>query len=216
MKTNPRVKSFLSSKSAFVAAVVIFISGGIAAAEERPILEISTTENYIYSYEEALQVAIDRHNEYLASPESLQSQFVSYALQFDGTPYWYGGASPTAFDCSGLVSYTVKHVLGYDLRHSASAQMASGPRVTTPQPGDLVGWGWGRYFKHIGIYIGDGQVLNALNPRRDTGIWSLDQMNTWLGKPTFVRIIPDDFNADAEAKDIIKQQLNAYHLPVAS
>ncbi len=88
--------------------------------------------------------------------------------------------------------------LGINVRHSASAQMQLGKKVKKPLPGDLVGWGWGRYFHHIGIYVGDGKVIDALNPYRDTYVRDLDTLNSWLGKPTFRRVIEENrqFNPD--------------------
>ncbi|WP_211177054.1 C40 family peptidase [Pseudonocardia acidicola] len=82
------------------------------------------------------------------------------ALTRLGMPYEWGAAGPSAFDCSGLVLWAFKQV-GISLPHSAAAQSTMGTAVPPGQlqPGDLV------FFyspvSHVGIYLGDGKVLDA-------------------------------------------------------
>jgi cell wall-associated NlpC family hydrolase len=97
------------------------------------------------------------------------------------TPYVFSGASPRAWDCSGLVMWTYAQ-LGIELPHSASAQLSAGKHVNNPQPGDIVVWGGGY---HSGIYLGEGKVINALNPRVDTNIMGVNAIS---GSITYVRV----------------------------
>jgi cell wall-associated NlpC family hydrolase len=97
------------------------------------------------------------------------------------TPYVFSGASPSAWDCSGLVKWTYAQ-LGISLPHSASAQLSAGKHVKNPQPGDIVVWGGGY---HSGIYLGNGKVINALNPNRDTNIMGVNAIS---GSVTYVRV----------------------------
>jgi cell wall-associated NlpC family hydrolase len=79
------------------------------------------------------------------------------ALRYLGVPYRWGGASPSGFDCSGLVMYVYAQ-LGISLPHYTVAQWSSTIPVSSPEPGDLVFFnGLG----HVGIYIGGGQFVNA-------------------------------------------------------
>ncbi len=91
---------------------------------------------------------------------------VEIAKRYLGTPYVYGGSSPSGFDCSGFTSYVYAQ-MGYSINRTANAQLANGTPVSKDQlkPGDLV------LFKrsgsstvhHVGIYVGGGQMIHSPN-----------------------------------------------------
>ncbi|MCW0216367.1 MAG: C40 family peptidase [Pseudonocardia sp.] len=95
-----------------------------------------------------------------ATGSGLGAKALSIATGKLGMPYVWGAAGPNAFDCSGLVQWAFGQ-LGKSLPHSSSAQSQLGTPVSKAnlQPGDLV------FFyspvSHVGIYAGDGKVLNA-------------------------------------------------------
>lgn len=91
------------------------------------------------------------------------SAVVSYAGQFVGvSPYVYGGTSPTSgWDCSGFTQYVFAH-FGISLPRTSGAQASVGTAVGSladAQPGDLIA-----NSMHVGIYAGNGMVVNALKP----------------------------------------------------
>ncbi len=94
------------------------------------------------------------------------SAVAQYALQFVGNPYVYGGTSLTnGADCSGFVM-SVYGNFGVNLPHSSSSDRSQGYAVDgmeNAQPGDLI-----CYSGHVGIYIGNGQIVHASN--KSTGI----------------------------------------------
>jgi cell wall-associated NlpC family hydrolase len=88
---------------------------------------------------------------------------VQTALAQLGKPYVYGAAGPDAFDCSGLTMYSWA-AAGVSLSHASSVQSGQGVPVSISalQPGDLV-----FYYSpvsHVGMYIGNGQVVHAPHP----------------------------------------------------
>ena len=95
---------------------------------------------------------------------------ISYATQFVGNPYVWGGTSLTnGADCSGFtLSIFAKY--GVYLPHSSKAQANCGTRISASEakPGDLFFYGSGSSISHVGIYIGNGQIVHASNAR--TGI----------------------------------------------
>jgi cell wall-associated NlpC family hydrolase len=109
----------------------------------------------------------------------------------------------------------IKKVLKKDVRHSATSQMQLGPRVKDPLPGDLVGFGYGNHFGHIGIYVGNGKVIDALNPNSDTEVRSLSWMEAYVGPAVFVRIIEPNnkFNPHKITKSIIENKSSLSFTP---
>jgi cell wall-associated NlpC family hydrolase len=100
---------------------------------------------------------------------------VAYAKAQVGKSYVYGAAGPDAFDCSGLTMMAWQQA-GVSLPHNSGAQYAAGQKISESElkPGDLV-----FYYSpisHVGIYIGNGQVANALNPGSGVQISGLHDM----------------------------------------
>lgn len=108
---------------------------------------------------------------------AIAAKAAEIALSMQGQPYRYGGASPTGFDCSGLVQYAYRQA------------GASIPRTTTQQyrrvrqrhlhqlePGDVI------FFRtksakasHVGIYVGNDRFVHALNADHPVRVDRIDQ-----------------------------------------
>lgn len=115
-----------------------------------------------------------------ATGSELGRKLVSGAQQFLGVPYVYGGASPSGFDCSGLVYYLLKKE-GYSPYRTASDQYKMGTYVAKEdlQPGDLVFFqntaGYG--ISHVGIYVGGGKFIHS--PRTGSVVSYADLNSTY-------------------------------------
>ena len=87
----------------------------------------------------------------------------NYALEFVGNPYVWGGTSLTnGCDCSGFV-LSIFEQWGIYLPHYSAEQSTYGTQISAPeaQPGDLFFYGSGSTISHVGIYIGNGQIVHA-------------------------------------------------------
>jgi cell wall-associated NlpC family hydrolase len=103
---------------------------------------------------------------------SVADRIVGLAFGAVGSPYAFGGSSPvTGFDCSGLVHWVLEQ-LGVEVGRTAAAQYGFGQAVAPPdmQPGDLVFFAntYQPGLSHVGIYVGDGQFVDAGTER--TGV----------------------------------------------
>ena len=93
-----------------------------------------------------------------AAASSASSDVISIAKQYIGVPYVYGGSTPSGFDCSGFTQYVFAKA-GKSLPRVTTAQQAAATPVSNPQPGDLVFFGSPSW--HVGIYVGDGMMIDA-------------------------------------------------------
>ncbi len=98
----------------------------------------------------------------ISRTSSLALSLTRSAMRFIGTPYVFGGTSPSGFDCSGYTQH-VFAMLGITLPRTADAQFYAGhPTVGGMVPGDLV------FFQtylpgpsHVGIYLGGGRFIHS-------------------------------------------------------
>ncbi|WP_417221058.1 C40 family peptidase [Arthrobacter sp.] len=100
------------------------------------------------------------------------SGIAGMAMGYEGTPYVWGGSSPSGWDCSGFIQY-IYGKAGISLPHNTTAIRTSGKFVKTsnPKPGDLVYQNGG---SHAGIYIGGGKIIGAQNPSVGTVVRPAD------------------------------------------
>ena len=105
-------------------------------------------------------------------PASGASAAVAKAKEQIGKPYEWGAAGPDSFDCSGLTSYAWR-AGGRSLPHSSRAQYSATTRVPVESvaPGDLLFYG--NPIHHVGLYIGDGQMIEAPETGKNVRIASI-------------------------------------------
>ncbi|MFF1379826.1 NlpC/P60 family protein [Streptomyces sp. NPDC058308] len=109
------------------------------------------------------------------APNARAASAVSYAYKALGSPYVWGATGPDAFDCSGLTQAAYRSA-GVSLPRTTYAQIATGKRVSRSElrPGDLVFFYSG--ISHVGLYVGNGQMIHAPNPSAPVRLAPIDQM----------------------------------------
>jgi cell wall-associated NlpC family hydrolase len=122
----------------------------------------------------------------VGSPGIGHPQAAQIALRYLGVPYVWGGASPSGFDCSGLVMYVYAQ-LGISLPHYTVAQWSATLPISMSeiQPGDLLFFdGLG----HVGIYIGNGEFVHA--PHTGTVVQISSLTGYWAASLVGARRVP--------------------------
>ncbi|WP_338896481.1 NlpC/P60 family protein [Streptomyces sp. TG1A-60] len=109
------------------------------------------------------------------APDSRAAAAVSFAYSKLGSPYVWGATGPNAFDCSGLTQAAYRSA-GVSLPRTTYAQINAGRRVSRSElrTGDLVFFYSG--ISHVGIYVGNGQMVHAPNPSAPVRVAPLDEM----------------------------------------
>lgn len=126
--------------------------------------------DYVEISEELDKAMTLKELKYGEGMSDLRVSLVNYGMQFIGNPYVWGGTSLTkGCDCSGYVQ-SIFRKYGYSLPRTSREQAKVGTKISLAEakPGDLVFYGKGGTVNHVGIYIGNGQIVNASNRR--TGI----------------------------------------------
>jgi uncharacterized protein YgiM (DUF1202 family) len=138
-------------------------------------ISIDSDEGYIarqyvdLSYELKKAVSVEEL-ETSSGVSSLRASLVAFAKKYLGNPYVWGGTNlNSGVDCSGFTRAVYSN-FGYSLPRVSRDQAYAGTSISSSnaKPGDLVFYGSGSYINHVAIYIGNGQVIHASNPR--TGI----------------------------------------------
>lgn len=129
-------------------------------AEAAPAIEETTPATDVEGRGEAAERGVERS---APAPAAAASGIVGIAAQYIGVPYVWGGTSPAGFDCSGLVQYVYAQA-GYSIPRTAGDIGRGGTIVSAAeaQPGDIVWYPYG----HVGIYVGNGQMIHAPSPGR--------------------------------------------------
>ena len=134
----------------------------VQAQEQEP----ERTESSAPSRSQERQAPAEAETQSAPAPSSSNaSGVIAIAKQYIGTPYVYGGSTPSGFDCSGFTQYVFAKA-GISLPRTTTQQQAATTPVSNPQPGDLVFFGSPSY--HMGIYLGDGMMIDA--PRTGSSV----------------------------------------------
>lgn len=149
--------------------------------EEQQALQerIRRIEEQVTDLDAAARAAWENKNNPLSPDLAGASRVVAAALGKLGSPYGWGAAGPDQFDCSGLMLWAYQQQ-GKTIPRTSQAQLAGGTPVSRAelQPGDIVGYYPG--VTHVGMYIGNGQLVHASDYGIPVQVVSVDSM-PWAG-----------------------------------
>ncbi len=135
---------------------------GYIAKEQLTLMGDTYYVNCVADSSETKALSSTSANEALA----IRGQIREFASRFLGVPYVSGGTSPWGFDCSGLTQYVFRN-FGYEIERTVAGQLNNGVVIAKEdlKAGDLVFFqnttGWGHFASHVGVYIGNGQIIHA-------------------------------------------------------
>lgn len=111
---------------------------------------------------EAIRNSVPKYTPSRGAVPISSNAVIAYASNFLGTPYLWGGTTPSGFDCSGFTQYVYRH-FGVTLGRTTYDQINNGYAVSRSdlQPGDLVLFGSSGNPTHVGIYVGNDMYINA-------------------------------------------------------
>lgn len=108
-----------------------------------------------------------------ASENEIRKSIVRTALSFKGVPYVYGASSPSAFDCSGFVSFVYRKAVGIAVPRTSKALFASGLPIQPAKvkPGDVLVFDTvGGAPSHVAIVLDEGSMIHAASSGPQTGV----------------------------------------------
>lgn len=147
-----------------------------AAAAQKAADEAAAAQSAAAAAQSAAAAAASRSEQRASIPQvdlgkmtgtGTGAELASFSLKFQGYPYVAGGNTPAGWDCSGFVQYVFSQ-FGISLPRTSGAQATVGTPVASladAKPGDILANG-----THAAIYIGNGQVMNAMNPVQGTAV----------------------------------------------
>ena len=99
-------------------------------------------------------------------------------------PYFYGGTTPSGWDCSGFTQWALQFIGGISIPRTVYQQALAGRyvdvnRMETWLPGDILVYNSGGTYGHVALYLGDGMIMHALNSKYGTLIQSVSYYEQW-------------------------------------
>lgn len=145
-------------------------------------------ENVVYYYKIRPYAMVNNVKIYGAYSSVLKKELISEKekslTKYTKVPYRWGGASTSGWDCSGFTQWAMEYLYGIEIEKSSASQAAGGKAVSKTnrskwQFGDILVYSSGGRVNHVALYIGNNQIMHALNSKVDTVIHDVDYYEKW-------------------------------------
>ncbi|WP_278507568.1 C40 family peptidase [Ligilactobacillus animalis] len=141
---------------------------------QAPAQQTQQTQQTQQVQQQAQPAQVQQPQQQVVSTPADGSAIAAYAQSFIGTPYVWGGSTPSGFDCSGLTQYVYAH-FGKQIGRNTIAQESAGTHipVSQAQVGDLLFWGTPGSTYHVAIYLGGNSFVAAPEPGQSVKIGNM-------------------------------------------
>jgi hypothetical protein len=182
----------MSKKFAAIGFTTLLITGYVSPAEAIPlertnnVLQVNSPAPLLENMIESEKITI-QNIQRLANEKRMGEALTSLSKHVGKTWYVFSGNTPSGWDCSGLTMWFYEQ-LGIELEHRASKQEYAGVKTKNPKPGDLVVFKYNgsKSAYHVGIYVGDGEMIHAPRKGEVTRVESVKQFGGDYSKIVYV------------------------------
>jgi hypothetical protein len=182
----------MSKKFAAIGFTTLLITGYVSPAEAIPlertsnVLQVNSPAPLLENMIESEKISI-QNIQRLANEKRMGEALTSLNKHVGKTWYVFSGSTPSGWDCSGLTMWFYEQ-LGIELEHRASKQEYAGVKTKNPKPGDLVVFKYNgsKSAYHVGIYVGDGEMIHAPRKGEVTRVESVKQFGGDYSKIVYV------------------------------
>lgn len=144
------------------------------ATQQQPVQNQAPAQQTQQVQQQAQPAQVQQPQQQVVSTSADGAAIAAYAQSFIGTPYVWGGSTPSGFDCSGLTQYVYAH-FGKQIGRNTIAQESAGAHipVSQAQVGDLLFWGTPGSTYHVAIYLGGNSFVAAPEPGQSVKIGNM-------------------------------------------
>lgn len=145
-----------------------------ATQVQQPVQNQAPAQQTQQVQQQAQPAQVQQPQQQVVSTSADGAAIAAYAQSFIGTPYVWGGSTPSGFDCSGLTQYVYAH-FGKQIGRNTIAQESAGAHipVSQAQVGDLLFWGTPGSTYHVAIYLGGNSFVAAPEPGQSVKIGNM-------------------------------------------
>jgi len=116
--------------------------------------------------------------------KELLSVKIENVKKYTYVPYRSGGCTTKGWDCSGFTQWATRYLHGVEIKKHSTEQASGGTKISktkpsTWKPGDILAYSSGGRVNHVALYLGNGEIMHALNTKYDTVIQDVDYYEGW-------------------------------------